>query len=99
MLTPEQNQMFRQLVTQYNLNADLNFDPFNLDEGKYRQIMTLVNSANEQRLAKQQQQLQQQMGSDGQLGMMQQQQQQQFGGQNGFQGMNMGGQGQGQAFQ
>lgn len=106
MLTPEQTQIFRHLAAQHKLPLDGNFDPFNLDENKYRQIMGLVNSATQkatqgqnrtQQQAVSQQQVQMQGMADPQLDMMnfqQQSQQPQFGqqGQGGFQGMNMGGQ-------
>jgi len=105
MLTPEQTQIFRHLAAQHNLPLESNFDPFNLDENKYRQIMGLVTSAtqkavqnqNQNRPQAQQAQAGQAQGMQGivdpQLDMMNYQQpQQQFGqqGQGGFQGMNMG---------
>jgi hypothetical protein len=104
MLTPEQTQIFRHLAAQHNLPLESNFDPFNLDENKYRQIMGLVTSAtqkavqNQNRPQAQQAQVGQGQGMQGmvdpQLDMMNYQQQQQFGqqGQGGFQGINMGGQ-------
>ena len=105
MLTPEQTQIFRHLAAQHNLPLESNFDPFNLDENKYRQIMGLVTSATQKAAQNQNRQQVQQpqagqvqgmQGMDSQMDMMnyQQQQQQQFGqqGQGGFQGINMGGQ-------
>jgi len=99
MLTPEQTQIFRHLAAQHNLPLENNFDPFNLDEGKYRQIMGLVNSASNKMAQVRPQSAQQGqtqpgmqgqsgvgqgMGMDSQLDMMNyQQQQQQFGGQQG----------------
>jgi hypothetical protein len=101
MLTPEQTQIFRHLAAQHNLPLESNFDPFNLDENKYRQIMGLVTSATQKAVQNQnrpQAQAQQAQGMQGMvdphLDMMNYQQQQQFGqqGQSGFQGINMGGQ-------
>jgi hypothetical protein len=98
MLTPEQTQIFRHLAAQHSLPLENNFDPFNLDEGKYRQIMGLVNNYTQNAAKSRPQPPQGQiqgMGMDPQLDMMNYQQQQQFGGQQGqvgFQGMNMGGQ-------